>query len=131
MGSEPFEMLGTTTERGGAAERAALEFLRARGLQPVATNHRNPRGEIDLVALDGDTLCFVEIKARSRVEYGGAAQAVDARKRQRLCRAAEVYLVYHPHSGPCRFDVVSLDRVDGEWQVTHYPNAFERTFGHS
>jgi putative endonuclease len=119
------DRLDSPTARGGAAERVAMEFLRARGLRPVATNHRNPRGEIDLVALDGDTLCFVEIKARSRAEYGGGAAAVDARKRRRICRAAEVYLVYHPHAGPCRFDVVSLDRENGEWRVTYYPNAFE------
>jgi putative endonuclease len=122
-----FERLTTTTARGSAAERAALEFLRRRGFQPVETNHRNERGEIDLVALDGDTLCFVEIKARSRGEYGGAAAAVDARKRRRVCRAAEVYLARNPHPGPCRFDVVSLDREDGEWKVTFYPNAFEVT----
>jgi putative endonuclease len=120
-----FEGLQTTTARGGAAERAAIEFLRQRGMRPVATNHRNPRGEIDLVALDGDTLCFVEIKARSRVEYGGGVAAVDERKRRRLCRAAEVYLIQYPYAGPCRFDVVSLDREGEEWRVTHYPNAFE------
>jgi putative endonuclease len=120
-----FDRLDTPTERGGAAERAAVEYLRRRGFRPVVTNHRNPGGEIDLVALDGDTLCFVEIKARSRIEYGGGAAAVDARKRRRLCRAAEVYLAFHPHAGPCRFDVVSLDREGGEWRVTHYPNAFE------
>jgi putative endonuclease len=120
-----FDRLGTPTARGGAAERAALEFLRRRGLRPVATNHRNPRGEIDLIALDGDTLCFVEIKARSRGDYGGAAAAVDARKRLRISRAAEVYLAQNPHPGPCRFDVVSLDREGDEWRVTYYPNAFE------
>lgn len=115
----------STTERGARAEKVARRRLAKLGYRILEKNHRNRAGEIDLVAIDGETLCFVEVKARSRNDFGGAVAAVSAAKQQRLRRAAEMYLALNPYSGPCRFDIVALDREGPmAWKVEVYQNAF-------
>lgn len=101
--------------RGAAAEARALRALRATGLQLLARNWRCQRGELDLVMCDGETLVFVEVRARSREDFGGAAASIDGRKRTRLIAAARAFLAAHPeHSArPARFDVVAFEH-DGE-----------------
>ncbi len=111
--------------RGGAGEQVAEEWLTARGFRIVERNVRNHGGEIDLVAREGDTLCFVEVKARLSDRFGPAIAAVGIAKQRRLARAAALYLVVHPWPGPCRFDVLGLDRrADGGWEVTLVRDAF-------
>jgi putative endonuclease len=65
--------------RGAQAEETAARFLAARGLVVIARNYRTRQGEVDLVARDGDTLVFVEVRARSWNAFGGAAGSVDFR----------------------------------------------------
>ena len=111
--------------RGGAGEQVAEEWLTARGFRIVERNVRNHGGEIDLVAREGDTLCFVEVKARLSDRFGPAIAAVGIAKQRRLARAAALYLVVHQWPGPCRFDVLGLDRrADGGWEVTLVRDAF-------
>ncbi len=101
--------------RGEAAESHALAWLERRGLKAVARNYRCRGGEIDLIVQDGPTLVFVEVRYRSRNDYGGAAESVDRRKRQRLQRAAEHYLQRLERIPPCRFDIIGIDadeRID-------------------
>ena len=100
-------------------------WLAEEGLVVVERNHRNAGGELDLVARDGETLVFLEVKSRSRTDYGGALAAIDRRKRRRLVRAARAYVAHRRWKGPCRFDVVALERVDGEWRYRRYASAFE------
>ena len=115
---------------GAEAEEAAADLLRARGHRIVGRNVETPGGELDLVTMDGNTLCFVEVKARFDPRFGGAAAAVDRRKRSRLVRAAEAYLSEPDRKplrlGRCRFDVVAATWAPepGEWRFTHYPDAF-------
>ncbi len=103
----------------------AAVLLARRGYQVVEANFTCRRGEIDLVARHGDTLCFVEVKARASRAYGGAVSAVSPQQRRRVAAAAEVYLSRHPHAGPCRFDVVALEVEHGEWSMEVFENAFE------
>lgn len=95
-----------TIAAGKDAERTAEMFLRNKGLRILARNYRCRRGEIDLVAEDGCTLVFVEVRRRRR--HSSAAESIDARKRARLTAAAMHYL-----SGggarPCRFDAVLVN----------------------
>lgn len=121
---ERFRRLPHTRAKGGEAERLALRWLRRRGYRVVDTNVVNPGGEIDVVARDGDTLCFIEVKARSSGVFGAAVLAVDADKRRRLARAASAYLAKHPWEGPCRFDVLGMDLVDGAFEFTLLDDAF-------
>ena len=102
-----------TRGRGREGEREAVRWLRRQGFRIVATNATERTGEIDVVAREGDTLCFVEIKARSGPGYGSSLAAVTAAKQRRLARAASSWLVRHPWDGPCRFDVLGLDLEPG------------------
>lgn len=100
---------------GGAGELRAEEFLGRQGLAIVARNYRTRMGEIDLIARDGDTLVFVEVRLRSDPRFGGAAASITPRKRRRIVAAARQYLMRLPRVPPCRFDVVALDGGKPEW----------------
>jgi putative endonuclease len=98
--------------RGARAEAIAAEFLASRGLVIVKRNFRTRHGEIDLVARDGDTLVFVEVRLRARADFGGAAASVTAAKRERLIAASLAYLGEIGREPPCRFDAILLDGLD-------------------
>ena len=101
--------------RGARAEAAARAELEAAGLRTLATNVGYRGGELDLVMLEpgrtGDTLVFVEVRHRRASSFGGGFASVDAAKRRRLVRAAQLYLGSHPRLAqlPCRFDVVESE----------------------
>jgi len=97
---------------GRAAEDLAARFLDARGLRVVARNFRTRRGEIDLVARDGATLVFVEVRFRRSASHGGAAESITPAKQARLIAAAQVYLLRQRGDPPCRFDAILLDALD-------------------
>lgn len=115
---------------GSGGERAAARFLKKQGYRIVARGYSSRLGEIDLVALDGDCLVFVEVKTRRSNAAGRPDEAVHLDKQKRLTRAALAYLKRHgllEHSA--RFDVVAI-----VWppearrpEITHYKNAFEPT----
>ena len=111
--------------RGRAGQRSAEAWLARRGYRIVERNWRCRLGEIDLVALDGDTLCIVEIKARSGARHGPAIAAVDRRKQHRIARVAAQLLAEIGWQGPCRFDVLGLDRTGDGWTYTLIRDAFE------
>ena len=100
---------------GGAAEEAAANFLVRKGLEIVARNYRTRLGEIDLVARDGDTLVFVEVRMRSGQGFGGARASVDAGKQRRLVAAARQFLSRLGSEPPCRFDVVTVEAGSPRW----------------
>jgi putative endonuclease len=110
--------------RGRVGEEAAAAWLSRHGFRLVERNHRNHGGEIDLVAWEGDTLCFIEVKARADVRHGPAAAAVGWDKRRRLARAASLYLALHRLEPACRFDVLSVEQAEDGWQVTLLRDAF-------
>lgn len=100
--------------KGAAGESAAAEYLAERGLAVVARNFRVKGGEIDLVCRDGATVVFVEVRLRSRSDFGGAAASIDARKQARLILAARHWLARHGEP-PCRFDCVLIEGGRIEW----------------
>jgi putative endonuclease len=113
-------------QRGKSGEDLAVEELERRGYAIVARRYRTRHGEIDIVAEDGDTLVFVEVKARATAEFGTAAEAVTRRKQRRLIAMATDYLARGRITGkPCRFDVVAIDDCETAPRVTLYPHAFE------
>ena len=94
---------------GRRGEGHALQLLRAKGYRILGRNVRSKFGEIDVVAEQGRTLCFVEIKARTGLGFGFPEEAVDGRKQQRLRRLALWYLQSRRiPDRPVRFDVVSV-----------------------
>jgi putative endonuclease len=100
---------------GGDAEEAAARFLADRGLRIVARNYRTRQGEIDLVAQDGDTLVFVEVRLRSSGRYGGAVGSIDARKQARIAAAARHFLMRLAREPRCRFDVITVEDRETTW----------------
>ncbi|TWI73270.1 putative endonuclease [Desulfobotulus alkaliphilus] len=108
--------------KGLAAERAACDFLKGAGFCILEKNFRSRFGEIDIVAREGDTLVFVEVKARSSSGYGSAFEAVDRRKQQKILRTALFYISRNLLDDPyLRFDVIS---VNANGQCFHIPDAF-------
>jgi len=101
---------------GHDGELMARDFLHAQGLDIVAENvHCGRAGEIDLVARQGPVLVFVEVRRRSSQTFGGAEVSVHRKKKGSLRRAAEIYLLAHPHEGDCRFDLVSIEGAKLTW----------------
>ena len=114
----------TLGERG---ERAAVKQLRRLGYQIVTTRQRHRYGEIDIIAVDGQTVVFVEVKTRRRSEHGRPAEAVDSTRQARLTRAALAFLKSHgllEYSS--RFDVIEVIWPEGEQQPSmhHICDAF-------
>ena len=115
-------------ELGRWGEAQAAKFLKSRGLRVIAQNVVLPAGEIDLVARDGGTLVFVEVKTRTEADYGGPLPAVDGRKRRKLATLARSYLAAHRlDNAPCRFDVVGIVQklLSPEPEIEYIPNAFD------
>ena len=101
---------------GDDAEALAAAYLLKVGLQILTQNYRVRGGELDLIALDDETLVFVEVRYRKSMRFGGAAASIDRRKQQRLIHAAQVFLMKHPRQAhrPCRFDCILLDALGTE-----------------
>ncbi|GAB7126418.1 YraN family protein [Silvimonas sp. JCM 19000] len=100
---------------GAQAERQAAAYLQARGLEIVERNWRCRFGEIDLIARQGLTLVFVEVRARRSRRYGGAAFSITPAKCARWMAAAEHYLATLSPQPACRFDAVCIDHGRIEW----------------
>ncbi|MCI3951356.1 MAG: hypothetical protein K0R53_853 [Burkholderiales bacterium] len=94
--------------KGEPGEALAASFLRAQGLVISERNYRCRFGEIDLIARDGTTLVFVEVRQRRTEGFGGVAESITAAKRARLVAAARHYLARHRSVPPCRFDAVLI-----------------------
>lgn len=112
-------------EQGRGGEQAACRYLARHGCRILGRNVRCRQGEIDIVAAQGETLLIVEVKTRSRSDYGTPAEAVGWSKRRRIVAAARYYLALHPWAGPVRFDVVEVYRSALGGQINWIPNAFE------
>ncbi len=94
---------------GRTGERLAERHLRKSGYRMLARNFRAAGAEIDLVAAEGDTIVFVEVKTRLDIKAGRPEEAVDEYKQERIRRAAEIYLSRHrAHRAPVRFDIVAI-----------------------
>src|SRR5690606_42081130 len=96
---------------GQAAQHLAPAWLERRALRLLARHYPCRTGEIGLIAQDGDTLGFVEVRWRRTAAFGGAAASVHGAKQRRLLSAARHYLMDRGEQ-PCRFDVVVLDALD-------------------
>ncbi len=113
---------------GDRGERAAARFLRRLGYKIIQRNYSSAWGEIDLIALDGTTLVFVEVKTRRSDAIGQPEEAVTIDKQKILTRMALSYLKkYKLLEARTRFDVVAIVWPDGvrEPQIRHLCNAFE------
>jgi putative endonuclease len=112
----------TTTARGREAEALAAQYLECYGARVVERNFRIRGGEIDLICRDGKVLVFVEVRLRTRSDFGGAAASITASKQRRIILAAQHYLLGKPDCD-CRFDCVLLDGLNTN-RIEWIKNAF-------
>ena len=117
---DPRQQLGTD------GERAAEKFLRRQRYAILQRNYRCRGGEVDLIALDGHTVVFVEVKTRTQPGYGSPLDAVDRRKQRQIQRAAQYYVSANRlHDRDLRFDVIGVWWEDGAARCELVRNAFE------
>lgn len=112
---------------GNRGERLAAQSLKARGYKILARNCRNRWGEIDIIARDGDTIVFVEVKTRSEHTEGRPEEAVTRTKQRQITRAAYAWLHQHKlDQHRCRFDVIAIVWRTGEEPIVdHIQSAFD------
>ena len=111
---------------GLAGEDLACRELERLGYVILARRHRTRDGEIDVIARDGDTTVFVEVKTREGDAFGMGAEAVSSWKQRRLARMAIDYAARHALiDTPCRLDVVQVEIGPGEPRIEVYRNAFD------
>ncbi|MBN1592222.1 MAG: YraN family protein [Candidatus Coatesbacteria bacterium] len=114
---------------GESGESLAAEFLRGKGLEILALNYWTKAGEIDIIAKDGETLVFVEVKTRSTTHVAHPEQAVTRKKQQTMNRVAESYMKRNGllHKVNARFDIVGVvkDESGALTVEKHAKRAFE------
>ncbi len=117
----------TTKEIGDFGEKAAGEFLEKSGMSLVRKNFHSPMGEIDIIAKDGETTVFAEVKTRITKNFGTPGEFVDFRKQKKIIKTALFYL--GRDDADMRFDVVEViytikDDVPCVTEINHIKNAF-------
>jgi putative endonuclease len=114
---------------GKWGEDIALKKVKRLGYRCLARNYRCPLGEVDLIARDGDTLVFIEIKTRRGRSLGYAKEAVDQRKRRQLSKVALDYMKSKGFPDVrARFDVVVINLNGEEQEIEVVRNAFELSY---
>lgn len=117
----------TAIETGHDAENIACHYLTRQGLKILCRNFHCPRGEIDAVMKDGETLVFVEVRYRKHTRFGSGAESVTHTKQAKLIATALYYLQKHPKysNRPCRFDVVSITQQPQQPDIDWIKDAFQ------
>lgn len=110
----------TVRARGDSGEEQAAAYLEGLGYRILERNFKCSSGEIDIIAMDGDTLVFAEVKAASGLKYGSAESHITQQKRKKLRRAAEYYMLTHPCPEQARNDCIAIN--DG--RLSHIKDAF-------
>ena len=116
----------STRDQGQRGEDIAWEYLKKRGYKILERNYRCRYGEIDLVAKDGETIVFVEVKSRRSAAFGEPEESVGPAKQKKISTVALCYLEEkHLHDRPARFDVVSILTGAGEQNILLIRDAFD------
>jgi putative endonuclease len=110
---------------GEKGEKLAVKFLRQKGYVIKERNYKTPLGEIDIIAGDGESLVFIEVKTRESLEYGQPFESVNRHKRKKLAQVAMLYLKRFEDIPPCRFDIVSIFINNGKPECELIKDSFE------
>jgi putative endonuclease len=111
---------------GQAGEEAAVQYLLQQGYRILQRNYRCRFGEIDLIAREGKTLAFIEVKTRRSQRFGPASSAVTLEKQRHLIKASQVYMAQMGKSDElCRFDVVTIEMDACRIHIELIKNAFQ------
>lgn len=113
-----------TTEIGRHAENIAVDFLMKKGWKILTQNYRYRRSEVDIIAQSQDIIVFVEVKYRASDAFGNPEDAVDERKQNQIIQGANHYVYTQNISSNIRFDIISIQQMMNEYQITHFEDAF-------
>lgn len=114
-----------TKDKGKIGEEIAVKFLTKKGFKILRRNYRYGKGEIDIIAMDGDKLIFVEVKTRASDKFGVPEDSVTIKKRKQLRKIAEAFLQTNEiEFSECRFDVIGIVLKKGKLEINHIENAF-------
>ena len=111
-------------QTGEKGEELALKFLLDKGLVLLHSNWRSSHQEVDLVMRQGNVLVIVEVKTRLTNDFGFPEKAVNKSKQKALVKAANAYLEEFNLDLGVRFDIVSLTRIQNNWDIHHIEDAF-------
>jgi len=106
---------------GDRYENEAAEIVSAKGMRILSRNYFAKTGEIDIIALDGGYLVFIEVRARSNPHFLSAAASVDRRKQLKILRTAQIFCQRNKQLAhlPCRFDVIAFETRQSSHNDTH------------
>lgn len=111
-------------ELGKAGENSAAKFLAERKFILLHRNWRQGKHEVDIIALDGTVLVFVEVKTRSTYRFGFPDESVNAKKEKMLVEAAEIFLELENLENEIRFDLISIVKNESQEKIYHIVDAF-------
>lgn len=124
----------TNKQFGALGEKLAVKYLKDRKCKILEKNYKNKVGEIDIIAIDGSEIVFIEVKTRSAQPYLSGRYSVDKHKQFHIMRAASWYMELKKSSLQPRFDIieVEVERSTGELvKIEHFKNAFSQTESYS
>ncbi len=111
---------------GAKGEQIAARYLRENGYDIIAANYRTAIGEIDIIALKAQYICFVEVKTRNRGGYLQPRDAVGEQKQKRITDSADIYMAYKKPKKEPRFDIIEVLMEDGgAYGINHIKGAFQ------
>lgn len=113
-----------TRNKGKRGEELAMFHLVEKGFEILALNWQKQHLEIDIIAREGTTLVFAEVKSRSSVDFGDPITFVDPKKQARIIRAANLYLEENPTEEEVRFDIIGIWYGPKGPVLEHIPDAF-------
>lgn len=127
QGSDVSPKTDKRAELGDRGERMAEEYLKKKGYRIIERNFRGRYGEVDIIARQGETVVFVEVKTRSGKQFGTPKEAVDPRKAKRIIKASQEYLQSEGsvEDTSMRFDVIGISIENDAPVYEHIEAAFE------
>lgn len=115
---------------GKSGEEAAADFLKKNGYKILFRNYRTKLGEIDIIAVDKDTFCFIEVKTRHSLKFGAPSEAISGFKQRQISKAALLFLKKKNFlDKKARFDVVTVECSGRQPKVDLIKNAFDLDSG--
>lgn len=109
---------------GQEGEKAAVEFVNKLGYKLMEINYRMHPLEVDIIALDGEMVVFIEVKTRQTDEYGHPIEFITGKKEQNIIKVADYYLQFKMPGKEGRFDVITLYKKNEVFILEHFVNAF-------
>jgi putative endonuclease len=117
------KIMSKKADLGLKGELLAAKYLSKKGYEVLETNYRYRHAEIDIITKTGGLLVFVEVKTRSKINFGYPEEAVDQKKAAKVIEGADQYIVANDWKGDVRFDIISV-LVGDQVEIQHFEDAF-------